>query len=338
MPSVNDHLSFVAPEQPGSLYPFSVTRPVEDIRVGILTIREKWERLLAGKSHEGINPLQIPAWILPDRKNVDTLLAGDWEGDFLRLLRPWDIFLHNHQALLDDFELITSGRSGIMPDESNRCLNLQQIFIEPGARVRHSILNAELGPIYIGSNAEIMEGCIIRGPFAMGEGAVLKMGTRVYGATTIGPYCIAGGEIKNSVMMAFSNKAHDGYLGDSVIGEWCNLGAGTTGSNMRNTASGVRVWNNVSRQFEPAGLKCGLLMGDYSRSAINTSFNTGTVVGLCCHVFGDGMPPKHLPDFSWGNERYDWERALRDIRAWKALKGKQLSKGEEEILKRIYQQ
>ena len=338
MSSVTHPRSFVAPAQPGNLYPFSATRAVEDIRVGILTIREKWELLLADVPVGSNEPIRLPSWILPNRQNRQALLGGEWTGSHPRLDKPWDIFTHNQAALIDDFELITAGRTGSTPDISNHCLDPGNIFIEPGARVRHSILNAEQGPIYIGRNAEVMEGCLIRGPFSMGEGAVLKMGAKVYGATTIGPYCIAAGEIKNSVLMGYSNKAHDGYLGDSVIGAWCNLGAGTTNSNMRNTASAVRVWNNVSHQFEPAGLKCGLLMGDYSRSAINTSFNTGTVVGVCCHVFGDAMPPKHVPDFSWGSGRYDWERALRDIRAWKALKGKQLAREEEEMLKRIYHQ
>ena len=329
---------FTPPPQPGSLYPFSATRPVEEFSVGILTIREKWERLLAGMSVEEQSTLRLPAWILPDRKNAQALMAGQWDGDQLQLRHPWDIFTHNAAALQADFDLITRGRTSARPDVSVRCVCPENIFIEEGARLSYCLLNASVGPIYIGRNAEIMEGCLIRGPFALCEGAVLKMGARIYGATTIGPYCIAGGEIKNSVMMGFSNKAHDGYLGDSVVGAWCNLGAGTTGSNMRNTASEVRVWNNVSRQYEPAGLKCGLLMGDYSRTAINTSFNTGTVVGVCCHVFGDAMPPKHVPDFSWGNERYDWERALRDIGAWKALKGQQLTREEEEMLKRIYHQ
>ena len=162
------------------------------------------------------------------------------------------------------------------------------------------------------------------------------MGAKVYGATTIGPYCMAGGEIKNSILFGYSNKAHDGYLGDSVIGEWCNLGAGTTNSNIRNTASAVSVWNQSLKQYEKAGLKCGLLMGDYSRAAIHTSFNTGTVVGVCCNVFGDGFPPKFIPDFSWGKEKYIFEKALTDIANWKKLKGKSLEPEEIQILKQLF--
>ena len=162
------------------------------------------------------------------------------------------------------------------------------------------------------------------------------MGTKIYGATTIGPYCTAAGEIKNSVMFGYSNKAHDGYLGDSVIGEWCNLGAGTSNSNVMNTAGNVKVWDNMSKGFVPVGLKCGLLMGDYSRAAINTSFNTGTVVGVGCNIFGHGFPPKHVPDFTWGTERYTFEKLLKDIDNWKKLKHHQLSDEEQVMLKQLY--
>jgi len=178
---------------------------------------------------------------------------------------------------------------------------------------------------------------MIRGPFSLGEGSVLKMGSKVYGATSIGPHCIVGGEVKNSVLFGYSNKAHDGYLGDSVIGEWCNLGAGTSNSNLKNNAGEVKIW--TPRGQVNAGHKCGLLMGDYSRSMINTSFNTGTVVGVCCNVFGSGLTPKYLPSFSWGNDgidRYEFERALNDIESWKKLKGKKISKKERSILKHIF--
>jgi UDP-N-acetylglucosamine diphosphorylase/glucosamine-1-phosphate N-acetyltransferase len=329
---------FTQPAQVDSLYPFSATRPVEDIRVGIMTIREKWQHLLPALQQEAGGVPVLPAWIIPDRNNALALLRGDWNGNHLKLETPIDIFTHNQAALSADFALLTEGRKSEVPHESNSCISPGNIFIEEGAKVRHSILNAEQGPIYIGRNAEVMEGCLIRGPFALCESAVLKMGARVYGAATIGPYCIAGGEIKNSVMMGYSNKAHDGYLGDSVVGEWCNLGAGTTNSNMKNTVSPVRVWDKSAMDYIPRGLKCGLLMGDYSRSAINTAFNTGTMVGVCCHVFGDAKPPKLVADFSWGNERYGWHQAMKDIRAWKALKRHELTGDEEETLKRIYHQ
>ena len=217
-------------------------------------------------------------------------------------------------------------------------VNPDNIFLEEGAAVEHCFINAAAGPVYISKNAELMEGCMIRGPFAIGEGSVLKMGTKVYGATTIGSYCIAGGEIKNSIMMGFSNKAHDGYLGDSVLGEWCNLGAGTSNSNIKNTASMVKAWSQHHKDFVPVGLKCGLIMGDYSRSAINTSFNTGTVAGVCCNIFDKGFPPKHIKDFSWGKEKYILEKAIEDIDNWKKLKGKIITENEIKILNSIYYQ
>ena len=183
-----------------------------------------------------------------------------------------------------------------------------------------------------------MEGCIIRGPFAMGEGSILKMGTKIYGATTLGPYCTVGGEIKNSIFFGYSNKSHDGYLGDSVIGEWCNLGAGTSNSNIKNTAGSVKIWNEFTTQYLHAGVKCGLLMGDYSRAAINTSFNTGSVVGIASNVFCNGFPPTFIKSFSWGNKNYEFEKALEHIENWKKLKGHLLSVEEKNILSDIYHQ
>jgi UDP-N-acetylglucosamine diphosphorylase/glucosamine-1-phosphate N-acetyltransferase len=237
-----------------------------------------------------------------------------------------------------DFEFITAGRKSAVISSTNKIISPENIFIEEGAKVEHSIINASNGPVYIGKNAEMMEGCMIRGPIALCEGATLKMGSKIYGATTIGPGCVAAGEIKNSVMFANSNKGHDGYLGDSVIGEWCNLGGGTTNSNIKNTAGPVKVWDNKTKDYIAMGLKCGLIMGDYSRAAINTSFNTGTVVGVCCNIFGEGFPPKLVSDFTWGKERYTFDKALRDINNWKMLKSQTISAQEEKILKELYNQ
>jgi UDP-N-acetylglucosamine diphosphorylase/glucosamine-1-phosphate N-acetyltransferase len=213
------------------------------------------------------------------------------------------------------------------------------VFIEAGARVENCLLNASTGPIYVGRNAEIMEGAMVRGPFALCEGAVVKMGATIYGATTIGPYAVVGGEIKNCVIGAFSNKAHHGYLGDSVIGQWCNLGAGTSNSNIKNNASTVRVWSHHRQAFLPGGLKCGLFMGDYSKCAINTSFNTGTVTGICCNIFGETKPPKFIPNFSWGHAEegsYALEKALDDISKWKKLKNRILTEEEKQSLEHIF--
>lgn len=326
------------------LYPFSATRHVADIRVGILTIREKWALLSQRPGYTGGHAAVSPN-VIPTTQNVQLLLDTVSSGialaetEEIKIIRyPWDIFRVNSWALQKDFELITEGRISAPLSSTNKAIAAENIFLENGAVVEHCIINATAGPVYIGKNAEVMEGCMIRGPFALCEGATLKMGSKMYGATTVGPHCVAAGEIKNSILFANSNKGHDGYLGDSVIGEWCNLGGGTTVSNIKNTASKVQVWNNKIKGYQQVGLKCGLLMGDYSRAAINTSFNTGTVVGVCCNVFGEGFPPKFVADFTWGKQRYFFDKALQDIDNWKKLKGAVISNTEREILKKLYNQ
>lgn len=334
-----------------NLYPFTSTRHTADIRVGILTIREKWELLTGlrpdtrrnGAGSSG-NEIVIPANIIPTKALAKAVLHSGRVPDplpdgLMQLKYPWDIFLYNDKALRADFELLTEDKHSHPMPEPVQVVNAANIFVEPGARLNHCMLNASTGPIYISKNAEIMEGCFIRGPFALGEGAQVKMGARIYGATSIGPYCVAGGEIKNSVMFGYSNKAHDGYLGDSVIGAWCNLGAGTSNSNIKNTAGEVKVWNNALKSFIPAGQKCGLLMGDYSRCAINTAFNTGTVVGVCCNVVYESLTPKYIPDFTWGNHtlsKYEFEKALKDIANWKKLKNQSLTDNDIQQLKTIF--
>lgn len=332
------------------LYPFTLTRSVADIRIGILTIREKWEMLLTQKIatisevlHREIYPDErlIPANILPSHKFLKDLkknkgVTGN-KSYSLKVEYPWHIFQYNNKAIKQDFELVTAKRRSKKISSTNTVIG-KDIFIEKGAIVEHSILNASGGPIYIGKDALVMEGCLIRGPFAMCEESVLKMGTKVYGATTLGPHCIGGGEIKNSVFFGYSNKSHDGYLGDSVIGEWCNLGAGTSNSNIKNTAGTVKIWNDPKKEHIPAGFKCGLFMGDYSRSAINTAFNTGTVVGAASNVFCSGFPPTFIDSFSWGTKKYKLEKALEHIDNWKKLKGHILSEEEKKILSGIYHQ
>ncbi|MEI8059416.1 MAG: putative sugar nucleotidyl transferase, partial [Ferruginibacter sp.] len=248
---------------------------------------------------------------------------------------PWQIFQLNDWAIRQDFELITARRKSKPISKTNSVINPSQIFIEPGATVEYCILNASTGPIYIGKNATIQEGSMIRGPFALCEGSLVKMGSKIYGATTIGPYCLAGGEIKNSILFGYSNKAHDGYPGDSVIGEWCNLGAGTSNSNLKNNCGDVKYWVHADKKEICAGNKGGLLMGDYSKSAINSSFNTGCVVGICCNVFAQGLTPKYIPHFSWGAEgitKYKLNNAIQDIDKWKQLKGFSISEKEKQIL------
>ncbi len=378
--------------QPENLHPFTLTRQIQDIRVGILTIREKWEKILGLRSFDkkeddykdldrsvnineavgnGVcfmihgNVLPAPGLIkaIHRLKNGEFIAARGSTGIVFRFTRkeikekhnirvtraitlneeiktieyPWDIFQLNDWAIRQDFKLLTKKRKSQSISKTNKVIKPSQIFIEKEAKVEHSILNASAGPIYIGKNAEVMEGCFIRGPFAMGEGACLKMGAKVYGATTLGPYSIGGGEIKNSVLFGYSNKAHDGYLGDSVIGEWCNLGAGTTNSNIKNNASEVRIWTPKGQMN--AGKKCGVMMGDYSRTAVNTAINTGAVIGVCCNVYGAGLTPGYIPSFSWGSEgvkRYEFEKALLDIDVWKQLKKQTITANEKSILKYIF--
>ncbi len=377
--------------QPENLHPFTLTRRLQDIRVGILTIREKWEKWLGLPSFDQIEEdykdhahsvslqesvksgdcLLIQGNVLPTAslvKAVKKLKNGEYissgntalvfrfsqkevKGRFkvkmnkaivleekVKLLhRPWDIFQLNDWAIREDFALLTKKRRSQAISRSNKITKGFPVFLEKGAKVEHAILNASAGPIYIGKNAEIMEGACIRGPFAIGEGGCVKMGAKIYGATTIGPYCIAGGEIKNTVFFGYSNKAHDGYLGDAVIGEWCNMGAGTTNSNLKNNASPVKLWTPAGEV--EAGIKCGVLMGDYTRTAINTSINTGTIIGTSVNVFGNGLSPRYIPSFAWGNEgvsRYEIEKALQDIQNWKRFKGKVLTDNEKSILTYIY--
>jgi UDP-N-acetylglucosamine diphosphorylase/glucosamine-1-phosphate N-acetyltransferase len=333
-----------------SLFPFGALKSMVHIRIGILSILEKWQRIFQGEifltsqipeGKSASNPfVKIPANIIPSANYFKDLDKGNIKlpatTDCKVLKYPWQIFEYNKWAIEQDFELITSGKESQDVSSFNQLINAENIFVEEGAMVSHSILNATEGPIYIGKNAEIQEGCILRGPLAICEKSRLKMGTKIYGATTIGPYCLAGGEIKNSILMNYSNKAHDGYLGDSVIGSWCNLGAGTSNSNLKNTAATVKMWSRAENEFIDVGTKCGLLMGDYSRSAINTSFNTGTMVGISCNIFGTHIPPKFVDNFTWGNEKYILERAITDIDNWKKLKGLSITEEEIDSLKKIF--
>lgn len=377
---------------PGNLFPFTLTRQIQDIRVGILTIREKWEYSLGLTSYDKFEEdykdlersVHIPDIIdndllylvhgnvIPTKKiikQVKKLKAGEFlsvpekesvvyciskkevldenrikvgkpvevEEVVKEVNYPWNIFGHNAWAIAQDFALLTEGRKSQKISGTNNVSNPDNVFIEKGAVVECSYLNAQEGPIYIGKNAQVMEGAMLRGPLAICDGAVVKMGAKIYGGTTIGPNSIVAGEIKNSVIFGYSNKAHDGYMGDAVIGEWCNWGAGTTNSNMKNNASGVEVWTPAGQVN--VGLKCGVLMGDYCRTAINTAINTGTVVGVCSHVFGNGLTPKYIPSFSWGSDglqRYEFDKALTDINNWKVLKGTALTSTEKTILKHIF--
>ncbi|WP_075341343.1 GlmU family protein [Tenacibaculum agarivorans] len=330
-----------------SLLPFTYTRPVADIRVGILTIREKWERYLGlttttvteeyleekypmVEMDENImlNASFIPTQSLVDKvldlkKNeaifkgedviafytsidqeevdFDTYTQVEFEEDIIQINNTWDIFSNNDKAIRQDFELITEGRESQPIPDTVQCIGEENIFIEKGAKLTFATLNATTGPIYIGKDAKIMEGVVVRGALAMCEKSVLKLGAKIYGATTLGPYCKVGGEVNNSVLFGYSNKGHDGFLGNSVLGEWCNLGADTNNSNLKNNYAEVRLWSYDTGRFAKTGLQfCGLIMGDHSKCGINTMFNTGTVVGVSANIFGSGFPRNFVPSFSWG--------------------------------------
>lgn len=328
------------------LFPFGSVKSVAHIRIGMMTILEKWQQAFPGKvtlrsetdappSHaHTYNVLQIPS-----NKALRLLENGDTPSteSFARIRTAADIFKFNDWALREDFETLTKHKTSEPVPSHVIASGHENIFIEPGADIRPCFINAEAGPVYISAHSVIMEGAMIRGPFFLGSHSVVKMGAAVYGSTTVGPYSVVSGEVKNCVIMGYSNKGHEGYLGDSVIGEWCNLGAGTSNSNLKNNASEIRITINPGMEPVNVGLKCGLIMGDYSRSAVNTTFNTGTVVGICCNIFG--LPPERfVPSFSWGTQRYLLDKALRDIGNWKKLKGFQLESEEENILKRLYHQ
>ncbi len=334
------------------LLPFTFTRPVAAIRIGILTIAEKWENHLKTSVSYLTQPYLQPRFplvtasenilingsVCPDHQLVDeikqlkpgeALYAGEvlvaaniTENDIQgfeestvkatktvnsissRLLKinfVYDIFSKNAEALEADFALLTSGRVSQPIPAGNQVVNPERIFIEEGAKVDFSILNASTGSIYIGKDAEIMEGCKIRGPFAVCDHGGLKMDAKIYGATTVGPYCKVGGEVNNAVFFSYSNKGHDGFIGNAVIGEWCNLGADTNCSNLKNTYDEVKLWSYRSEKFDKTGLTfCGLIMADHAKCGINTMFNTGTVVGVGANIFGAGFPRNFIPSFAWG--------------------------------------
>lgn len=371
------------------LLPFTFTRPVSGIRIGILTIKEKWEKISGQKISEitedylgkkfplifsknedniWINGSIIPTAELfksikslkknEDLKFKDTLIAVntgkarlenfvgkttgiDWKGKpILKINYPWDIFSLNGEALEQDYKLLTKGRKSATISKSNTLIG-KDIFIEKGAKLECAILNSTTGPIYIGKDAEVMEGSVIRGPFALCEGATVKMGAKIYGPTTIGPHSKVGGEVSNSVIFGYSNKGHDGFLGNSVIGEWCNLGADTNTSNLKNNYSVVSIYDHSTQQVISTGLTfCGLMMGDHSKCSINSMFNTGTVVGVCANIFGGDFPPKFVPSFSWGGAAgftvYELDKAFETAQRVFERRHIGFDRIEKEILKKVY--
>ena len=370
------------------LLPFTFTRPVADIRIGILTIREKWEKYLesttstitedylTGKwpmveleENVMINASFLPTEPLVEQiKNLkqgeaifhdedvvaffalededidlDSCKSIEMEGQALRIEHTWDIFKNNGEALAADFELLTAGRKSQPISSSNQVIAPENIFLEEGAKVECSILNASTGPIYIGVNAEVMEGSIVRGALALCENATLKLGAKIYGPTTVGPHSKVGGEVNNSVIFGYSNKGHDGFLGNSVMGEWCNIGADSNTSNLKNNYAEVRLWDYASEKFEPTGLQfCGLMLGDHSKCGINTMFNTGTVVGVSANIFGAGFPRNFIPSFSWGGSggttTYKTNKAFEVAEVVMSRRGIELTEEDKAILEHVFEE
>ena len=370
------------------LLPFTFTRPVADIRIGILTIREKWEKFLGSTTTtvteeylsdkfpmvELEQNVLINASFCPSEnlvlliKNLqenqaifynDQPLAfyakEDQEIDFdaftitqyaddevLRIENTWDIFEKNHQAIKRDYDVLTQGRTSEAIPQTTIAFNPEHIFIEKGAKVMCASLNAADGPIYIGEDTVLMEGATIQGPFALCEHSSVKMGAKIYGGTTIGPHCKVGGEVANSVMMGYSNKGHDGYMGNSVLGHWCNLGADTNTSNLKNNYAQVRLWDYDTERFAKTGTQfCGLMMGDHSKCGINTMFNTGTVVGVSANIFGAGYPRNFIPSYSWGGssgmETYNTTKAFEVATVVMARRGLEFDTQEEAILNEVFE-
>jgi UDP-N-acetylglucosamine diphosphorylase/glucosamine-1-phosphate N-acetyltransferase len=376
------------------LLPFTYTRPVAHIRLGILEVKEKWEKwlpadysylteaYLSRKFSQNKSPknLYLNGSVLPNQALVDALksLAEDrilhhnglviaafgnfddpeelsfeklinqyklldFESDFMAIRQVYDIFKLNRQSLIDDFQLLTSGRKSAPIDDPHTVVyNRQQVFVEEGSRFRAAIINAESGPVYIGREVEIGEGSIIKGATSIGDYSVLNLGTKIRGDATIGPYCKVGGEVSNSVIFGYSSKAHDGFLGNSVVGEWCNLGADTNTSNLKNNYTNVRIWNYNQERFADTGSQfCGLMMGDHSKCGINTMFNTGTVVGISANIFGSGFPRAFIPSFSWGGAQgfvtFQLEKALEVMPKVMERRKKFLTQEDKMILAHIFE-
>ena len=373
-----------------NLLPLTYIRPVADIRIGILTIREKWEKYLKAETstltedylgekypiREEDDNVMINGSICPtpalvkkirglknnevlvkdefiiamrvekadlenvDEDNIQGINVIETDNDFLKIDHTWEIFSKNDRALREDFMLLTKNRKSKKLSSSNRVMG-DMVFVEEGAEVEGVSINSTTGPVYIGRDAGIMEGCMIRGPFALCNNAIVKMSAKIYGPTTIGPYSKVGGEISNSVIFGYSNKAHDGFMGNSVIGEWCNLGADTNTSNLKNNYESVKLWDFPDQTFVDTGEQfCGLIMGDHSKCGINTMFNTGTVVGINVNVFGSGYQRNFIPSFTWGGtsgfRTFDIKKAVQVAKIVFARRGLDFNETEINILNAVF--
>lgn len=369
-----------------NLLPLTYTKPVADLRIGILTIREKWEKHLGSSTTtvteeyltekfpmvEMENNVMINASFLPTTDLVDmirnlkeseALYQSDeliafftkedqeidfdsfqkknFNGEAIQIKNTWDLFTYNGEALEADFDLITKDRTSAPIPDTVHCMNKDRIFLEEGVDIEIAVLNAKKGAIYLGKNTEIQEGAMIRGPFAMEEHSVVKMGAKVFGPTTLGPKSKIGGEVNNSILSGYCSKGHDGYLGNSVIGEWCNLGADTNNSNLKNNYANVKVWDYSKERFSDTGLQfCGLIMGDHSKCGINTMFNTGTVVGVSANIYGSNFPRNFIPSFSWGGAAgfitYSMPKAFQTADLVMKRKNEDFSELDKNIMKHIF--
>ena len=371
-----------------NLKPLTFTRPTADLRVGITTIREKWDSLLKAETStltekylekkfptiKKTNNVLIDGSVIPSAELVEkikklkanqAISCGDaivayrmdaegldgcnedafehmeeieFTGDLIKVSHLWDLYLLNDEMIRKDFVRLTEGRKSQKISKTNIIIGDEsQIFVEKGAKIEGAILNVEKGPIYVGENAEIMESARIRGPFAMNENAIVKMGTSVYGATTLGPYAKVGGEVENVIFIGYSNKPHDGFLGNSVIGEWCNIGAGTNSSNLKNTYDEVKIWSYTWETFEKTGQQfCGLFMGDHTKVAIQTTFNTGTIIGVGATIFGSGFQRNFIPSFTLGGKHHDVDKVIEVAERMYERRGKKFDKIEADILKNIF--
>lgn len=374
-----------------TLLPLTYTRPVADLRIGILTIAEKWakylgedfsfytEDYLQGKFPFNIQDdnVFINGSLCPDDDLVESIknlengealtfndkllavrLGGaeaqsfnpavkypnelPYNGQPVIITHPEDIFRKNDIELHKDFKLLTNGRESARMSATNTVIG-NDFFAEEGAKAECCTFSTINGPIYLAANTEVWEGTNIRGPFALCEHSQIKMGTKIYGATTVGPYSRVGGEINNAVVWGYSNKGHEGYLGNAVVGEWCNLGADTNNSNLKNNYAEVKLWDYSTQTMRPTGLQfCGLILADHAKSGINTMFNTGTVVGVNANVFGGGYPPNFIPDFSWGGadgfEEYAFDKMMETTqRVFDRRVHRSFNEAEKAILKKVYE-
>ena len=369
------------------LLPLTYTKPVADLRIGILTIREKWEKwldttttsvteeYLSGKFPmvEMAENIMICGSVLPspelvgqvqslqsgqaiyqneellafhtienEEVDLETIERIEFEGELIIIRHTWDLFRNNGPALEADFKLLTEGRKSAPIPSTVHCINKERIFLEEGVDIEIAVLNAKKGPIYIGKNAEVHEGSLIRGPFAMGEYSVVKMGSKVYGPTTLGPKSKIGGEVNNAILSGYCSKGHDGYLGNAVVGEWCNMGADSNNSNLKNTYAEVKMWDYAEERFVKTGLQfCGLILGDHSKTGINTMFNTGTVVGVSANIYGSNFPRNFVPSFSWGGalgfKTYTLSKAIETAELVTKRKNEDFTEEDRKIFEHIFE-